>query len=306
MWIKSLLLPIGRASSSVLSFASLTRTTVSRRPARSLRSLAVNPAHFVRADATAFRNRHRTAEALAARSFQSLARLALHPPRTANRTATAQRPRKPSLTTFVRPSSTRNRTAPQPPPLGGRTAPAATAGVFTRRNHSITVICVVSDTHGTDGHRLAGRTLEAVRAADCVVHAGDFTAEAALDGFETEAHDLRAVHGNNATPAVRERLPAERTIEFDGAQIALTHGDRRDDTGLELFGREAGADLVIFGHSHEPLFTDAGEVGLLNPGSHADPRWNRPAHAELDPRKGVIDGRLCDPDGAVFETFSLR
>lgn len=168
------------------------------------------------------------------------------------------------------------------------------------------MICVVSDTHGTDGHYLTGRTLESVREADLVVHAGDFTTEAALDAFEDESRDLEAVRGNNATPAVSERLPAERVFEIDGVRIALTHGDRRDETGLSLFGREANADLVIFGHSHKPSFTDTGDLGLLNPGSHADPRWYRPAHAELDPWEGVIDGRLCKPDGEVFETFSFR
>src|SRR5699024_6138027 len=104
----------------------------------------------------------------------------------------------------------RHPTAPRPPPHSNRAATAATAGVFTRENHHPPVICVVSDTHGTDGHRLADRTLEAVREADLVVHAGDFTTEAALDAFEAESRDFRAVRGNNATPTVRERLPEER------------------------------------------------------------------------------------------------
>ena len=166
------------------------------------------------------------------------------------------------------------------------------------------MICVVADTHGTDGHRLAGRTLEAVREADLVVHAGDFTTETVVEAFETECRELVAVHGNNATPAVRDRLPAERVVEHEGARIALTHGDGRDETSLELFGRQARADLVVFGHSHRPAFVDTGELGLLNPGSHADPRWHRPAHAELVV-EGAIAGRLRDPDGEGFETFRV-
>ena len=167
------------------------------------------------------------------------------------------------------------------------------------------MICVVSDTHGTNGHRLTGRTLDAVREADCTLHAGDFTTEAALDAFENEARDLRAVHGNNATSAVRERLPAERVVDYEGIRIAMTHGDRRDETALSLLGREAEADLVIFGHSHEPEFVEAGDLGLLNPGSHADPRWYRPAHAELEITESGIEGKLRDPEGEVFETFRL-
>lgn len=168
------------------------------------------------------------------------------------------------------------------------------------------MICVVSDTHGTDGHRLADRTLEAVREAEMVLHAGDFTTETALDAFESESRELVAVHGNNATPAVRDRLPAERVIEIGGVRIALTHGDERDDTGLGLFGREAGANLVVFGHSHRPEFIDTDEICLLNPGSHADPRWYRPAHVELDIGERCIEGRLREPTGETFEEFRIR
>lgn len=168
------------------------------------------------------------------------------------------------------------------------------------------MICVVSDTHGTDGHRLTGHTLDAVHEADLVIHAGDFTTEAVLESFEAECRKLRAVHGNNDTAAVVERLPAEHTIEFEGVRIALTHGDGRDGTELGFFGREERADLVVFGHSHRPEFVDAGELGLLNPGSYADPRWHRPAHAELDTEDGVINGRLRAPDGALIEEFRVR
>jgi putative phosphoesterase len=168
------------------------------------------------------------------------------------------------------------------------------------------VLCVLSDTHGTDGHRLDGHLLDAVRTAKLVVHAGDFTTEHTLDAFEAECSDFRAVYGNNATPAVRERLPGERVIDHEGLSIALTHGDNRDGTKLGLFGRQAGADLVVSGHSHQPGVTDAGDITLLNPGSHADPRWYRPAYAELAVEAGHVEGRLREPDGTVFKEFRVR
>ncbi|WP_049902466.1 metallophosphoesterase [Halococcus agarilyticus] len=169
------------------------------------------------------------------------------------------------------------------------------------------MIVALADTHGTDGHRLDDRLLEVVREADLVVHAGDLTTEAVLDAFEAECRAFVAVHGNNATPAVRDRLPAERVVEHEGVRIALTHGDDRDDTGLGLFGRQERADLVISGHSHRPGVVDAGDRTLLNPGSHADPRWNRPAYAELttDAESNHLDGRLREPDGTVFEEFRV-
>ena len=168
------------------------------------------------------------------------------------------------------------------------------------------MITVVSDTHGTDGHRLAGRTLDAVREADLVVHAGDFVEASVLDAFQAVAADLVAVYGNVDDAAVRRRLPRTRTVEVDGLRLALVHRVEGGETGLALFGRERAADLVVSGHSHRPSFVHAGDVALLNPGSHAQPRGYRPAHAELVVDDGAVNGRLCQPDGTVFEEFSFE
>jgi hypothetical protein len=167
------------------------------------------------------------------------------------------------------------------------------------------MLVVVSDTHSTGGHALSGRTLEAVREADLVVHAGDFTTVSALEAFQGEAARLEAVHGNVDDAAVRERLPAERTFEWERLRIAVTHTRDGGPTALAMFGRERGADLVISGHSHRPSVGRADDLTLLNPGSHAQPRGNRPGHAELEANGGEVSYRLCQPDGTVFEEGTL-
>jgi len=174
------------------------------------------------------------------------------------------------------------------------------------------VIVVVSDTHGKNDHRLAGRTAKAVREAELVIHAGDFTTVAVFEVFERESATLRAVYGNNDSRELEDRLPATRVIDLAKAgldsdvRIALCHGHEHDRTSLPLFGRSEGADIVVSGHSHRPAVTKAGDLCLLNPGSHADPRWNRPAHAELDvTAEGGLAGRLCEPEGEVFEEFRV-
>jgi putative phosphoesterase len=170
------------------------------------------------------------------------------------------------------------------------------------------MLVVVSDTHGRTDHRMEGRTLEAVREAELVLHAGDFLTRAVLAGFETEAAELRAVHGNNDPTELRERLPADRVVEWDGLRIAMTHGHEHSDVALSMLGRQAMADLVVVGHSHKPGFDGDRDPPVLNPGSHADPRWHRPAHAELraggDGELG-IDGRLVEPDGTLLDSFEL-
>jgi putative phosphoesterase len=166
------------------------------------------------------------------------------------------------------------------------------------------MLVVCSDTHGRESPRLEGRTETAVEAADLVVHAGDFMTGEVLEAFRARC-DLRGVYGNNDPPAVRERLPARRVVEWAGLRILVVHGHEHTETALAMAGRQSNADLVAFGHSHEPTF-QAGTVPLCNPGSHADPRWHRPAHAELEWDDGVARGRLVEPSGDVFERFEVE
>lgn len=169
------------------------------------------------------------------------------------------------------------------------------------------MLVVVSDTHSEDGHALRGRALDAVENADRVVHAGDFTSEAALNAFHDVSDRLLAVHGNADDDAVADRLPDARTFEYAGVRVAVTHRRRGGTTGLSLFGRQRGADLVVFGHTHRSTVVDAGAVTLLNPGSHADPRGAAAAYAELLPaERGGVSGRVRGVDGTVLREFRVE
>jgi hypothetical protein len=182
------------------------------------------------------------------------------------------------------------------------------------------MLVVCSDTHGIDDPRLSGRTRDAVAAADLVVHAGDFTTPAVLDGFRAVASRLVAVHGNADTAAVRSRLPSAVSTTYAGVPIAVTHTERGGVTALSLFGRQRGAALVVSGHTHRPtVHAPEGGPTLLNPGSHADPRGNRAAHAELwapgdddvpdslrggDTAAGLV-GVVRTPDGDVIDRINV-
>ncbi|WP_276273422.1 metallophosphoesterase [Haloarcula litorea] len=166
------------------------------------------------------------------------------------------------------------------------------------------MLTVVADTHGRDDHRLAGRTLAAVAAADRVVHAGDFTTETVLDAVASEAESLTAVHGNNDPPAVRERLPDTATLRWRDQTVVVAHGHEHSETALGMLARQEAADLVVVGHSHRPEIRDLDGAVLLNPGSYAEPRRYRPAHAELDADDERVRARLRSPDGTTFSTVT--
>jgi putative phosphoesterase len=168
------------------------------------------------------------------------------------------------------------------------------------------VLVVLSDTHETDGTGLVGAAAEALDDAELVLHAGDFTTEAVLDAFHDRAADLRAVHGNRDSDGVTERLPTAATIEYAGVRIAGTHRQRGGATGLAMFGRERGADLVVSGHTHRPVVDQEGTVTLLNPGSHADPRGAKQSFAVLEPTDTGLGGRLVTVDGETFDRFTVE
>jgi hypothetical protein len=168
------------------------------------------------------------------------------------------------------------------------------------------MIVVLSDTHRTERPGLSPPLREAVSRADRVVHAGDFTTEAVLDGFHSTARELLAVAGNRDEPAVAQRLPAARTFEYAGVTVALTHRQAGGQTGLSYFGAERDADLVISGHTHRPHVLEGGGPTLLNPGSHADPRGGERTYATLEREGTALVGRILSVSGTENEAFRVE
>lgn len=165
------------------------------------------------------------------------------------------------------------------------------------------MIAVFADTHRTEGHGLVDEALTAAREADVIVHAGDFKTEAVLDAFQSFSAPLYAVSGNVDEPGVRDRLPTERTIEADETLIALRHQPAGGETALAMFGREHDADVVVFGHTHQPTLVETDDLVLLNPGSHAQPRGYRPGFATLERTATGLEIEHFEPDGSPVDSI---
>lgn len=128
-------------------------------------------------------------------------------------------------------------------------------------------VLVVSDTHGNK------RDLDAVLAlhedAACVFHLGD------------GARDMETVHEWHPRIPVFQvagncdglSCDHERQIEtvISGRRFFATHGHfygvKSDLTRLSLAAAERGADIVLFGHTHQPLCCHEDGRLFLNPGS---------------------------------------
>ncbi len=136
------------------------------------------------------------------------------------------------------------------------------------------LIGIISDTHMPKGpRRLPDACVERLLAADLILHAGDLMTAEALAAFESIGPPLLAVHGNVDTAELRERLPAERIVEADGARVAMVHDAGPARGRLERLRRRfPKADAVVFGHSHLPLHEQDEGFQIFNPGSPTERR----------------------------------
>lgn len=147
-----------------------------------------------------------------------------------------------------------------------------------RRDHGRVKVLVVSDTH------LRSETLERMPSevwaladeADAVLHAGDVLDQAVLDALADRA-PLTAVLGNN-DHGLSRRLPEVAEIELGGVEVGMIH-DSGPTAGraARMRRRFPTARVVVFGHSHDPVSDDDGDLLLFNPGSPTQ-RRRQPVH----------------------------
>ena len=141
------------------------------------------------------------------------------------------------------------------------------------------VVAVISDTHLPRGERrLPDACRERMRAADLIVHAGDWVAREVVEEISRFGPPLAGVYGNMDSEDVRRLMPQVRTVEAGGARIAIVHdGGRAAGRLARLRERFPDADAVVFGHSHIPLHEERDDFQIFNPGSPTD-RRRQPHH----------------------------
>jgi putative phosphoesterase len=99
---------------------------------------------------------------------------------------------------------------------------------------------------------------------------------------------VTAVFGNTDGPELRSRLPQVATVELDGFEVVLTHGDQLGTpTPATLHDAFPAAEIIVYGHTHKPLLELVDRtVTVVNPGSAGPRRFNLPvtvAILELEP-----------------------
>ena len=132
------------------------------------------------------------------------------------------------------------------------------------------IIGVISDTHARRLGDIPSPVLRALAEVDLIVHAGDFTERAVLDGLR-ELAGVKAVCGNMDSAELKRVLSATELFEVNGKKVGLTHGSGGPwgiaNRVRKMFG---DVDIVIYGHSHQPHNQFLRGSLLFNPGRARD------------------------------------
>lgn len=127
-------------------------------------------------------------------------------------------------------------------------------------------IGVISDTHARRFEDIPSKVLSTLAEVDLIVHAGDITERAVLEGLRNLG-EVKAVHGNMDSSELKRMLPPHELFEVNGKMVGLTHGSGAP-WGIakrvrQMFG---DIDIIIFGHSHEACNQIVRSSLLFNPG----------------------------------------
>jgi putative phosphoesterase len=139
---------------------------------------------------------------------------------------------------------------------------------------------VISDTHGL----LRPEVFDAFAEVDHILHAGDIGSLDVLSELEALA-PVTAVYGNTDDFDIRGRVPQVATVELEGFDIVVTHGDQfGTPTPEKLNAAFPGAQIIVFGHTHRPLLTLVDVVvTVMNSGGAGARRF------KLPPSVGILE-----------------
>ncbi len=126
-------------------------------------------------------------------------------------------------------------------------------------------LLITSDIHGHE-ERLK-EVVDKHKDVDYHLNAGDMC----LDSHVYEKYHLITVKGNND---FFSNEPLFRILDLQGLKIYLTHGHKEHvKFGVSKILDEAnlhGANMVIFGHTHEAYLKNDSQITILNPGALGD------------------------------------
>lgn len=136
-------------------------------------------------------------------------------------------------------------------------------------------IFVVSDTHGNTKDFI--NQVNNMDKPELIIHLGDYVEDGEKIEESTGIETI-IVKGNG--DYFHPKYNEEEILDIKGKTLFLTHGHtygvRYGIDRLLYKAEEIGVDLVLFGHTHNPIVFEEKGIIFINPGSASFPRgFNR-------------------------------
>jgi hypothetical protein len=129
------------------------------------------------------------------------------------------------------------------------------------------LIGLISDTHSL----IRAEALAALHGAELILHAGDVGGPSVLRELRGIA-PVHAVAGNTDDPAAG--LPPRVDLELGGLRVCVTHGHELGSPRPDTLAARYDADVIVYGHTHQPLIETRGTTLIVNPGAAGPRRFN--------------------------------
>lgn len=150
------------------------------------------------------------------------------------------------------------------------------------------LIGVISDTHDNIDTTKRAVELFNSKGIEYLIHAGDITSPFTLKLFKDLKCRYAGVFGNNDGDKLLLHERAEGKIK--NAPLKLTLADKKivvihEHHLAEALAESGQFDLVIYGHTHEPVVKHIKNTLLLNPGELCGWLYGKPSVALVDLNK---------------------
>ncbi|MBU3159758.1 metallophosphoesterase [Clostridium frigoris] len=131
-------------------------------------------------------------------------------------------------------------------------------------------VVILSDTHAKKHNDKLFKLIDNLfKEADMIIHAGDYISPSVVSKLK-EHENFIGVWGNNDKHYIRSILKEKEILSIEGYRIGLYHGHGTSKntltTAYDKFIDDK-VDIIIFGHTHQPLILTKNKVLMINPGS---------------------------------------
>lgn len=140
-------------------------------------------------------------------------------------------------------------------------------------------IGILSDTHiSKDLYKITELLQRYFKDVDLIVHAGDYKTIKVIQLIK-EQKKFIGVWGNNDGDSIKEEVKEKEILRINGHKIGIYHGHGQSnksaiDRAYEIFKNDK-VDIIIFGHSHQPIIKTINKTLMLNPGSPTSKRTEK-------------------------------